>query len=192
MTDALHVPGGVERRRSSGKGPLARFCDAVDAINYWIGLLFGMSVIVVTSAIVWEVVARTVFLRPTQWANELSIYLSAATYLIAGGYALLYRQHVRIDVLYGALRERTQVRLDVVALLFTLLYAGALIWVGGKDFLSAFSGGETTGTPWNPPIWPVKLAIPLAGMLVALQAMVNTLRQTGLAPAKGAPWASRS
>ena len=187
MTDHAHREDDVGRRNPRAKGPLALFCDSVDAVNYWVGLLIGASVIVVTFAVVWEVVARTFFGRPTIWSNELSIYLSAATYLIAGGYALLYERHVRIDVLYGSLRDRTQARLDLVSLAFTLLYAAALIWVGGKDFANAFTHGETTGTPWNPPIWPVKLAIPVAGVLVALQAVVNTLRKTGLAPRKELP-----
>jgi TRAP-type mannitol/chloroaromatic compound transport system permease small subunit len=181
---AAYSGGGVSGHRPGTAGPLSRFCDAVDAANYWIGLIAGSSVIVVTLVVVWEVVARTMFGQPTIWSNETSIYLSAMTYLIAGGYGLLYNQHVRIDVLYGSLSERTQTQLDVVMLLFTLGYAGALIWIGGKDFYTAFSQGETTGTPWNPPIWPVKLAIPVAGVLIALQAVVNTLRETGLAPAK--------
>ena len=41
------------------------------------------------------------------WGNETTIYLSAMAYLIAGGYALLHRRHVRIDVIYEALSPRT-------------------------------------------------------------------------------------
>lgn len=181
---AASSEGDVSGRRPGSAGPLSWFCDAVDATNNWVGLIAGCSIILVTFAVVWEVVARA-FGQPTIWSNESSIYISAATYLIAGGYGLLYNRHVRIDVLYGWLSERTQTRLDVLTLLFTLGYAGALIWVGGKDFYTAFSQGETTGTPWNPPIWPVKLAIPVAGTLIALQVIVNTLRRTGLAPSRG-------
>ncbi|MCL4765235.1 MAG: TRAP transporter small permease subunit [Hyphomicrobiaceae bacterium] len=184
--NAASSEGDVSGHRPGSAGPLSWFCDAVDAINYWVGLIAGSSIIVVTFAVTWEVVSRSAFGQPTIWSNETSIYVSAATYLIAGGYGLLYNRHVRIDVLYGALSERTQTRLDVLTLLLTLGYAGALIWVGGNDFYTAFSQGETTGTPWNPPIWPVKLAIPVAGSLIALQAVANTLRRTGLAPTKEA------
>jgi TRAP-type mannitol/chloroaromatic compound transport system permease small subunit len=41
--------------------------------------------------------------------------------------------------------------------------------------------GEGTGTPWNPPIWPVKLAIPVAALLLLLQGIANLLRDIGLA-----------
>jgi len=40
--------------------------------------------------------------------------------------------------------------------------------------------GESTGTPWNPPIWPLKACIPLAGFLLLLQVLSNTLRDVGI------------
>jgi TRAP-type mannitol/chloroaromatic compound transport system permease small subunit len=45
----------------------------------------------------------------------------------------------------------------------------------------SFQQGEGTGTPWNPPIWPVKLAIPLAALLLLLQGVANLLRDIGIA-----------
>ena len=45
---------------------------------------------------------------------------------------------------------------------------------------SSFLEGEGTGTPWNPRIWPVKLAIPLAGLLLLLQGISNLLRDLGV------------
>ena len=82
------------------KGLLERACDLVDRINEWAGLFWGFTIVLVTAAVLYEVVARTVFGTPTQWGNEATIYLSAMAYLLAGGYALLHRRHVRIDVLY--------------------------------------------------------------------------------------------
>ena len=42
------------------------------------------------------------------------MYLSAVAYLVVGGYALLHRRHVRIDVIYERLAPRT-FRLDVLS-----------------------------------------------------------------------------
>ena len=90
------------------KGGLERFCDLIDRINEWAGLFWGFTIVAVTAAVLYEVVARTVFGAPTSWGNETTIYLSAMAYLLAGGYALLYRRHVRIDVIYEALSPRTR------------------------------------------------------------------------------------
>jgi TRAP-type mannitol/chloroaromatic compound transport system permease small subunit len=77
-----------------------------------------------------------------------------------------------------------RVRIDLLTSLFFFLYIGALVYVGGLMAWDSFSQGETTGTPWNPIIWPVKLAIPVAGVLLILQAIANLLREAGCAEPK--------
>ena len=158
---------------------LERSCDLIDRINEGAGLFWGFTIILVTAAVLYEVIARTVFGAPTQWGNETTIYLSAMAYLLAGGYALLHRRHVRIDVLYEALSPRNRVRLDAFTFVFFLAYVLTLIWAGGADAWNSFQIGETTSTPWNPPIWPVKLAIPAAGLLLLLQGIANLIRDLG-------------
>ena len=164
------------------KGPLERFCDLIDRINEWAGLFCGFTIVAVTAAVLYEVVARTVFGAPTNWGNETTIYLSAMAYLLAGGYALLHRRHVRIDVIYEALSPRTRARLDAFTFVFFLAYVLTLIWAGGSDAWNSFQIGETTSTPWNPIIWPVKAAIPAAGVLLLLQGISNLIRDLGWAP----------
>lgn len=170
--------GGPAAAVEAGRRPsrLDRACGLVDRLNEHVGRAFGVLILVVTFAVVYEVVARSFFGRATLWANETTIYLSAVVYLIAGGYALRHRRHVRIDVVYAMFSESTQRRLDVIASLFFFLYVGALVWIGGKLAWSSFLIREGTGTPWNPPIWPVKAAIPLAGLLLLLQGLADLIR----------------
>ena len=128
-------------------------------------------------------VARGLFGQATIWANETTIYLSAVTYLLGGGYALLNRGHVRIDVIYGVLAPRAkQAGRRRSASSASPIYVGALVWVGTEMAWTSFLQSEGTGTPWNPPIWPVKIAIPLAGLLLLLQGVANLLRDLGVVP----------
>jgi TRAP-type mannitol/chloroaromatic compound transport system permease small subunit len=164
------------------KGALERLCDGIDRLNEWAGLFWGFTIVAVTFAVLYEVVARTVFGKPTDWGNETTIYLSAMAYVIAGGYALLHRRHVRIDVVYEVLKPRTRARLDAFTFIFFAAYVLTLIWYGGVDAWNSFSIGETTSTPWNPVIWPVKAAIPAAGVLLLLQGISNLIRDLGWVP----------
>ena len=164
---------------SQPKGALERFCDRIDRLNEWAGLFWGFTIIAVTVAVLYEVAARTVFGSPTTWGNETTIYLSAMAYLLAGGYALLHRRHVRIDVIYETLSPRNRARLDAFTFIFFVAYMATLIWFGGIDAWNSFAIGETTSTPWNPVIWPVKAAIPAAGLLLLLQGFSNLLRDLG-------------
>ena len=168
-------PGGGEAPRPSPA--IVRFCDAVDCVNEWTGRVFGLAIVVVTFAVIYEVVARGAFQSATLWANEVTIYLSAMAYLVAGGYALLHHRHVRIDVVYLLFPPRMRARVDLATFVFFLLYAGTLVWIGGQMAWTSFLQRETTGSPWDPPIWPVKMAIALAGVLLLLQGIANLLRE---------------
>jgi len=179
----------IQAGQGSGGGgrasPAERAFAVVDALNEAVGRVLGPVIILVTAAIVYEVVMRTVFLSATVWASEAVVYGSAAVYLLAGGYALRHGRHVRIDGFVERLPRGLRRALPALRLLCVLLYAGTLVWVGGQMAWSSFAGSEGTGTPWNPPIWPVKACIPLAGLLLALQAIADTARELGLVSPAG-------
>jgi TRAP-type mannitol/chloroaromatic compound transport system permease small subunit len=166
----------------SGAGGFAAYCRFVDRVNETVGWLLGPVIVFVSAAIIYEVVSRGVFSRATIWVNETVIYGSSAVYLLVGGYALLHRRHVRIDLLLGMISPRAARILDVIVLPFLVLYAAALIYAGGGLAWTSFNQSEGTGSPWNPAIWPVKACIPLAGVLLLLQAFSNLFRDLRLAP----------
>ena len=181
MTAAEGQTGG-QHARPPGRSAFAdRFCGGVDCLNTLVGRVAALSIFVVVLAVLYEVISRSAFGAATLWSNETTIYVSAVAYLIGGGYALAHRRHVRIDLIYDRLSHRTRAWLDLVTFVFFVVYVGALIWVGTTMGWTSYLQGESTGTPWNPPIWPVKLAIPIAGALLLLQGIANLLRDLGVA-----------
>jgi TRAP-type mannitol/chloroaromatic compound transport system permease small subunit len=182
-------PGAADAagRAPGRRSPVERFCDSVDALNEWMGRVWGTAILAVTFAVVYEVVVRTFFAQATTWANETTIYLSAMAYLICGGYALRHRRHVRIDVVYQMFSPATRKRLDLVTFVFFAGYVGALVWVGADMAWTSFQQSEGTGTPWNPRIWPVKMAIPVAAVLLLLQGVADQLRERGIGGARARP-----
>ena len=181
MIDRLRAAGGGSDPPPARDTLADRYCDLVDRVNSWVGRFWALAIFAVTLAVLYEIVSRSIFGQGTLWSNETTIYLSAIAYLIGGGYALAHRRHVRIDLIHERLSFRTRAILDSFTFIFFLLYAGALIWVGTTMGWTSFQQGEGSGTPWNPPIWPVKLAIPIAALLLLLQGIANLLRDTGVA-----------
>ena len=50
-----------------------------------------------------------------------------------------------------------------------------LLWQGWSLALDSVERMETSHSVWNPPIWPVKLCIPLAALLLLLQGIVRLI-----------------
>ena len=88
---------------------LLRLSRGIDAINAFVGkyviwLIFASTVISALNAVV-----RKAFNYSSNGFLEVQWYLFAWSFLVAAGYTLLQREHVRIDVLNSRLSKRTQV-----------------------------------------------------------------------------------
>ncbi len=164
-----------------------RWLGAVDAVNEWVGRIVGFQIVFVVGVVVYEIVLRDLFNRPTLWANETMVYVTAMAYLLAGGYALLHRRHVVVDVVYQRLPPRLRAVLDLVTFPFFIGYTGTLVWIGWLFARESLALRETAGTPWDPPIYPVKLSIPMAGLLVLLQGCAQFVREVRRAAKGGRP-----
>jgi TRAP-type mannitol/chloroaromatic compound transport system permease small subunit len=147
----------------------------IDWINDRTGNVISYLNVAVVGIVCWEITARYVFSAPTIWASELMVLLSGTMYVLAGGYAQLYKRHVRIDLLYTHIGPKGQAVCDIIGYMFFSLFMYALIWHGALYAWESISLGETTSTPWNPVIYPSKTAIPVGAALLWLQMTVDTL-----------------
>ncbi|MEX0955520.1 MAG: TRAP transporter small permease [Rhizobiaceae bacterium] len=124
----------------------------------------------------YEVVSRYVFVKPTLWANELSLWIAGFIFLFAGLYAMQQRSHIRIYIIYDMLPRRVQKLADVMSVLLIWVFAFLLIWGGYNEALDKFIRWETFGTAWDPPLpATIKPAILIVVVLVAIQALSNLI-----------------
>lgn len=163
------------------------FVRAVGRANDWVGRIAGLLIVGVVLIILKEIIFRSVFNAPSLWADESMTYLAGLAYALGGGYTLLHRKHVLVDLVYNPIARRggaVKAVFDVIGFAMIAIYCLTLIWFGWKLGSESFLVHEGSGTLWNPAVWPLKLAIPLAGLLLLLQATANLLVDLRLAQ----PW----
>lgn len=158
-----------------------KFLSIVDAISRRSGEAASFLLIVAIIAITYEVIARYLFNAPTIWANELTVYLLGILYMIGGAYTLYLKGHVSIDILYVRFSPRTRAISDLLTSLCFFLFCGVLLWQGIEYASASVIGGETSGTPWNPPIYFLKIAIPLGASLILIQGVAKFARDFSIA-----------
>lgn len=151
------------------------FIHIIGRVNEWVGRVAGLLILVVVFIIAREVVARGVFHAPSLWADESMTYIAGFVYVLGGGYALLHRRHVTVDMVYERFGFVGQRICDVLAFILFSMYCLTLIWYGMDLGLTSLAQHETSGTLWDPVIWPVKFAIPLGGLLLLLQGVANLI-----------------
>lgn len=150
----------------------------VDRLNAFIGKLFAWCIVILTLAISYEVFRRYVLHDPTTWAYDVSLMLYGALFMMAGAYTLSRNGHVRGDFIYRKWTPPTQAKVDLV-LYFLFYFPGilALIYSGWNYFyLSYLLNEHSSFSPEGPVIWPFKALIPITGVMMLLQGVVEVVR----------------
>jgi len=160
---------------------LRGFVRAVDWFNERFGRVVALLVLVLVGLVVMEVVLRYVFAAPTIWGTEMITFLFAGMIMLGGGYTLLHRDHVNVDILHSRFSPRGRAVADCLTAGFALLYCGVLFHYTASVALDALATGRTTGTDWNPPLFPVMLSLPVGAALLFLQVLAKLVRDLHLA-----------
>ncbi len=149
----------------------------VDKASTLVGHLFGWAILALTLLISWEVFSRYVLNVPHPWVLDAQIMLYGLLFMMAGAYTLAKGGHVRGDVLYGFFAPRTQATIDLVLYIlfflpgiFALTYAG---WIFANESMVI---REQTFSPDPLPLYPFKFVIPLAGIFLMFQGVVEIVR----------------
>ncbi len=147
-----------------------------DILSLVLSRIAMMMIALVVLVMFYEVVSRYVFLAPTLWANELSLWIAAFIFLLSGQYAMQQRCHIRIPVIYDRMPFWMRKVSDSLSVLMICLFVLALVWGGYNDAETRFLRMETFGTAWDPPIpGIIKPFLLLAMVLVALQSVSNLI-----------------
>ena len=150
----------------------------IDLLNKSVGHAFAWCIVILTLGVSYEVFVRYALRDPTSWAFDLSYILYGALFLMSGAYTLSRGGHVRADIFYRRWRPRTQATLEfVLYLLFFFPGVLALVIAGwGYGHESFVIREVSVNSPVGVPIWPLKMLIPAAGVLLTLQGIAECLR----------------
>ena len=161
---------------------LVRIIDKfTDTTGTWVAWLNVPLVAVVA----WEVFARYLFNQPTIWSFELTYMLYGTIFMLGAAYALHKGAHIRTDFFFDKWSIRTKGVIDSIAYLvffFPSIFVFMLV-SGGEGLYSYGINEESEQTPWRPYIWPFKLMVPLACLLLLIQGVSETIKSV---------WAART
>jgi TRAP-type mannitol/chloroaromatic compound transport system permease small subunit len=155
---------------------LKAFLKFINAVNDRVGNLLSYFLFLFFALLFMEVILRYFFNSPTVWANELAQMLFGAYAILAGGYIMRTGGHVNVDILYSRLSPKARAGLDVFTSILFFLFCGMLLIYGGSLAWDSLARFEHSQSAWNPPLYPAKLMIPLAALLLILQGLAKLIR----------------
>jgi len=109
---------------------------------------------------------------------EIQWYMFAATVMLGAPVVLKYNEHVRVDILYGKLKGRGPVYVDLFGLLFFLLpVMGLLFWLTAPFFWNMYQTGERSGNIGGLIRWPAAILMPLGFGAMFLQGIAEVIKR---------------
>ena len=167
---------------SAGLIRLVRIIDKfTDTTGTWVAWLNVPLVLAVS----YEVVSRYAFNAPTVWSFDVTYMLYGTIFMLGSAYALHKGAHIRTDFFFEKWSIRTKGVIDSTA--YLVFFFPALIvflWVSWAEGWYAFSIGEVSEqTPWRPILWPYKMVVPLATLLLLIQGISEVIKSV---------WAART
>jgi len=150
----------------------------VDRMSTWIGQFFSWLAVALTLMIGYEVFSRYVMNNPHPLVFDAMIMMYGTMFMMAGAYTLSKNGHVRGDILYGFLKPRNQAIFDLILyVVFFIPGVIALAYAGYGFAADSWRILEHSSITANgPPLYPFKTIIPLAGVILLLQGIVEIFR----------------
>ncbi|MCO5119445.1 MAG: TRAP transporter small permease subunit [Burkholderiaceae bacterium] len=152
---------------------MLKLARGITQLNIWIGKICAWLIVPMFLALIADVIMRYVVGSVTIWTAELAQLIFGVYSVIAGGYLLVNRGHVNVDILYGRFSKKRKAVVDLATSFLFVFFMLVLIWQSADMAWESIEKMETSYSVWNPYIWPVKLAVPVAGILLFLQGIVR-------------------
>ena len=116
-------------------------------------------------------VTRNIINIPLIWIIEMAQFVMTGYYLLGGGYSLLSDDHVRMDLIYSRLKDKTKAMLDMITSIFLITYLVILLIGAYSSLQYTIQTNQRLFTAWAPYVWPIKTIMLFGILLMLLQSI---------------------
>ena len=157
---------------------LLKLSSGIDRLNEKFGVIANWMVLLACVISAGNAASRYLFSESSNGWLEVQWYLFAGMVLLGGPYTLKMNEHVRVDLIYGLVSERTRIWIDIVCgVLFLLPICVILIYFTWPWFVESWRLGEESSNAGGLIRWPVKLVLPVGFALMVLQGISELIKR---------------
>jgi TRAP-type C4-dicarboxylate transport system permease small subunit len=172
LSETARAAAAVDRSRRGPIGIAAKLLHAVNAVT---AVASGIAIGLAGCVLTWEATARYLFKIPSDWQDELSVFLLVGATFLSAAWVQERRGHVGIQALSAILpRSADRIRQflsDVATLLFCTFFA----WKSWSLLIEAVRDGQISNSAWGAPLWIPYGCMAVGMSMVALQVLLQVL-----------------
>ena len=147
------------------------YINLIDFISLKTGRATMYLVFVMMFILILSFVTRNIINIPLIWIIEMAQFVMTGYYLLGGGYSMLTDDHVRMDLIYSKLKDKTKALLDSLTSVFLVFYLVVLFYGSISSLTYTIETNQRLFTAWAPYVWPIKSIMTFGIMLMLLQSI---------------------
>jgi len=157
---------------------LLKLSGLIDRLSEIVGKFSGYLVLLCTLISAGNAIIRYLFNYSSNGWLEIQWYLFGFIVLLGASYTLKLNEHVRVDLVYGAVSDRMRLWIDALGLTIFLIPACIyLAWLAWPFFTISYVQGEVSSNAGGLIRWPIKLVIVAGFALLALQGVSELIKR---------------
>ena len=155
---------------------MSRFLRNIDAINERAGNITAYFIIAMMGLLLFEVISRYFFNKTNYWIIETSTFFLIAYFFLAGGYVLLHRRHIVMDLFYSRFPLKVRLAVDMATIICIFCFVGLMLWKSIEITATSWRIQEFSISLWGPPLYPIKTVMTVGFIFFFLQAVAGFTR----------------
>jgi len=157
---------------------LLKLSSGIDWFSAQVGIIANWLVLFAALISAGNAASRYAFDMSSNGWLEIQWYMFAGMVLLGAPYTLRVNEHVRVDLVYGMVSEKTRIWIDIVGgLLFLLPICIILTYFTWPWFVDSWNINEQSSNAGGLIRWPVKLLMPVGFCLMAIQGVSEIIKR---------------
>jgi TRAP-type C4-dicarboxylate transport system permease small subunit len=171
------VEGAAPRRAPAALSLLTVLLRKVNAV---LAVASGVAIGIAGCVLTWEATARYLFKIPSDWQDEMSIFLLVGATFLSAAWVQQARGHVGIQALGALLSPRADSIRRRASDLATFAFCSFFSWKSWTLLFEAIHEHQTSNSSWGAPLWIPYGAMALGMTTLALQLLAQLISREPL------------
>ena len=157
---------------------LLKVSSWIDWVNEQFGVVANWLVLICCLVSAGNAFSRYLISESSNSWLEIQWYMFTGMVMLGAPYTLKMNEHVRVDIVYGMVSERTQIWIDIVCgFLFLMPICIILTYFTWPWFVESWRINESSSNAGGLIRWPVKLLLPVGFTLMIFQGISEIIKR---------------
>jgi len=139
------------------------------------GFIAGICILATAFFVTYEVLLRALFDAPTEWVNEVSVYLILISAFLGFAPALAAGKHISVDLVTSKLSAQANKFLGIIISILGLGFSLVFLVTSSEMVLNSYQLNMLSTSTLRIPLYVPQSSLPVGFFMLSLQFLANLL-----------------